>query len=71
MRSLLLLLLGLVAGAVLFHVYYLGLSPTKRCGWDHPIDGSARDACVSRATFSGYARTARKALDNLIDDVNH
>ena len=71
MRSLLLLLLGLVAGAVLFHVYYLGLSPTKRCGWDHPIDGSARDACVSRATFSGYAGNARKALDNLIDDVSH
>lgn len=71
MRSLLLLLLGLVAGAALFHLYYLGLSPTKRCGWDHPIDGSARDACVTRASFTGYAKGARKALDSLIDDVSH
>lgn len=71
MRSLLLLLLGLVAGAALFHLYYLGLSSTKRCGWDHPIDGSARDACVARATFTGYAQGARKALDSLIGDVSH
>jgi len=71
MRSLLLLLLGLVAGAMLFHVYYLGLTPAKRCGWDHPLDRGARDACVSRATFTGYANGARKALDNLIDDLDH
>ncbi|MBA2932572.1 hypothetical protein HZF05_00555 [Sphingomonas sp. CGMCC 1.13654] len=71
MRSLLLLLLGLVAGAVLFHLYYLGLTPTHRCAWDHPIDASAHDACVSRASFTGYANGARKALDHLIDDVSH
>jgi hypothetical protein len=71
MRSLLLLLLGLVAGAVLFHVYYLGLAPAKRCAWDHPLDHDARNACVARVTFAGYANGARKALDNLIDDVSH
>ncbi|MDH7640356.1 hypothetical protein [Sphingomonas oryzagri] len=71
MRSLILLLFGLVAGAVLFHVYYLGLAPTARCGWDHPIDGQARKACVATATFTGYANGARKALDHLIDDVDN
>ena len=71
MRSLFLLLLGLVAGAALFHVYYLGLAPAKRCAWDHPLDGGARDACTARATFAGYANGARKQLDHLIDDVSH
>ena len=71
MRSLLLLLLGLVAGAALFHVYYLGLAPTSRCVWDHPVDHDARNACVARATFTGYANGARKALDHLIDNVDH
>jgi hypothetical protein len=71
MRSLLLLLLGLFAGAVLFHLYYLGLAPANRCAWDHPLDRGAREACVSRATFAGYAIGARKQLDHLIEDVSH
>jgi hypothetical protein len=71
MRSLLLLLLGLVAGAALFHVYYLGLAPAKRCGWDHPLDRPARDACAARASFAGYASGARRQLDHLIEDVSH
>jgi len=71
MRSLLLLLLGLVAGAALFHAYYLDLSPTSRCLWDHPVDHGARNACIARAAFTGYASGARKQLDHLIDDVSH
>jgi hypothetical protein len=71
MRSLLFLILGLFAGAMLFHLYYSGLAPTSRCHWDHPLDSHARDACVARATFTGYATGARKALDNLVDDVSH
>lgn len=71
MRSLILLLLGLVAGAALFHIHYLGLAPAARCGWDHPLDDQARKACVATATFTGYAKGARKALDHLIDDVDH
>lgn len=71
MRSLLFLMLGLFAGALLFHVYYLGLAPASRCSWDHPLDSHARDACVARASFTGYATGARKALDHLVDDVSH
>ena len=71
MRSLLLLLIGLLAGAALFHVYYLRLAPPKRCAWDHPLDRGAREACVSGATFAGYASGARKQLDHLIEDINH
>lgn len=70
MRSLFLLLLGVVAGAVLFHLYYVGLPPVARCGWDHPLDRQARKACVATAAFSGYANGARRALDHLIDDVD-
>ncbi len=71
MRSLLLLLLGLLAGAALFHVYYLGLAPAARCPWDHPLDRGAREQCEARATFTGYANGARKQLDHLIEDVSH
>ncbi len=70
MRSIVLLLLGLIAGAALFHAYYLRLTPSARCGWDHPLDGQAQKACVATATFTGYANGARKALDHLIDDVD-
>ena len=41
MRNLILMLVGALLGAVAFHVYYLRLDPSVRCGWDHPIDAEA------------------------------
>lgn len=71
MRILIALLIGLVAGAACFHVYYLGLDPAPRCGWDHPIDHDAREACEARATFKGYAGGARKKLDDLVGQISN
>jgi len=74
MRSLILLAAGALLGAVLFHVYYLRLSPPARCGWDHPIDAQARAACrevAPAAGAHGYAAKARHDLDSLIGRVAH
>lgn len=69
MRSFLLLLLGALAGAALFHAYYVTMAPTARCGWDHPFDDRGRSACVAQASFQGYGKAARHELDDLIGSV--
>jgi hypothetical protein len=71
MRSFLLLLVGALAGAGLFHAYYVNLSPGSRCGWDHPFDDRAKAACVAQASFKGYDRTERREMDDLIGRVSH
>jgi hypothetical protein len=74
MRTLILLLVGALLGAVAFHAYYLRLAPAARCGWDHPIDEEARASCraASAATGAhGYAAKARHDLDTLIGRVAH
>ncbi|WBO20792.1 hypothetical protein [Sphingomonas abietis] len=70
MRVLIVFALGLLLGAAGFHVYYRSLSAPQQCGWNHPLDRSARDACEQRATFTGYAKGARRQLDNLIGDLS-
>jgi len=73
MRALILLLVGALIGAAVFHLYYLRLSPPARCGWDHPIDARAKATCVAATTASahGYAAKARRDLDSLIGQVSH
>ena len=76
MRTLLSLILGGLLGAILFHLYYLRLPAERRCGWDHPLDDHAKAACVADAStpagnFHGYAKRARKDLDDLIGKVEH
>ena len=71
-RALILLLLGGVLGAVLFHVYYLRLARESRCGWDHPLDQQAQARCRDAEVGEkarGYATKARRELDNLIGNV--
>jgi hypothetical protein len=70
MRVLIVFVLGLLLGAAGFHVYYHAQSAAKQCGWDHPFDRNARDACEARATFTGYAKGARKQLDSLIGNLS-
>ncbi len=75
MRNLVLLLIGMMLGAALFHVYYLRLDPLARCSWDHPLDAEAkarcRDAgggnerawlCRQGAPRSRFADRSRRAL---------
>lgn len=69
MRSLLLILLGAVGGAALFHAYYLMMTPQGRCGWDHPFDDPGKASCIARAQqagFAGYGKAARHQMDHLI-----
>jgi len=71
-RTLILVLLGAVCGAALFHVYYLQLDTERRCGWDHPLDAQARTLCREAGVAEkvrGYAAKARHELDNLIGNV--
>jgi hypothetical protein len=86
LRSLIFLLIGAVAGAALFHVYYLRLEPRDRCGWDHPRSAQLRTKCQSIVDSSaandegaittagskagGYAKRARHELDDLIGNVS-
>ena len=49
MRNLVLLLIGIMLGAALFHVYYLRLDPLARCSWDHPLDAEAKARCRDAA----------------------
>jgi hypothetical protein len=69
MRLLLVFLVGMAAGAVLFHWAYLGLPPTGRCLWDHPLDKGARESCEQQATFKGYGTNARRQMDDLIGNL--
>ncbi len=74
MRILILVLIAALVGAAGFHVYYLGLDPAARCGWDHPIDARAKADCrtaASSAGAHGYAAKARRDLDSLIGRVAH
>jgi hypothetical protein len=66
MRSFLLILIGALVGAALFHLYYVRLAPEGRCGWDHPLDDRAKAACVSQASFTGYGKAARHEMDDLV-----
>jgi hypothetical protein len=86
LRSLILLLIGAVIGAVLFHVYYLKLDESSRCGWDHPLSEQLAAKCrlgveppssddVKRTSTAGsksggYAKRARHELDDLIGNVS-
>jgi hypothetical protein len=66
MRNLIMLLAGALLGAAAFHLYYLHLAPTARCGWDHPVDADARRECRAAAVATdlrGYAAKARHELD--------
>ncbi len=49
MRNLVLLLIGMMPAAALFHVYYLRLDPLARCSWDHPLDAEAKARCRDAA----------------------
>ena len=72
LRSLVVLAVGAVLGAVLFHAYYVGLDPAARCGWDHPFDDRARALCHEPAPTTAapsYGRKARRDLDGLIANV--
>ena len=72
MRSLILVMLAALLGAAAFHVYYLRLNSSARCGWDHPFDAQAKADCraVSKAVGSnGYVAKARRDLDSLIGRV--
>ena len=72
MRSLIVLLVGVLLGAATFHLYYLRLAPDARCGWDHPLDAGARARCRTAAAaldLHGYAVKARRDLDSLIGRV--
>jgi hypothetical protein len=74
MRAVILLLVGALIGAAAFHLYYLGLNPPARCGWDHPIDADARRTCREESiggTPHGYAAKARRDLDSLIGKIAH
>ncbi|WP_019832942.1 hypothetical protein [Sphingomonas sp. PR090111-T3T-6A] len=74
LRSFVLLVVGALLGAALFHLYYVGLSPEKRCGWDHPFDDRAKALCsepAPAAAAAGYGRKARHDLDGLIDNVSN
>ena len=71
-RTLIVLLIGGVFGAALFHLYYLRLDRESRCGWDHPLDQQARTQCRDADVgekIHGYATKARRELDNLIGNV--
>jgi hypothetical protein len=71
MGRLLLLLVGAILGAALFHTYYRGLEPAARCHWDHPLDRQAREACVAAATtHAAYSAKARRELDDLVGNVS-
>lgn len=72
LRSLVLLLLGALIGAAVFHLYYRGLEPSKRCGWDYPFDDHGRGLCLQggpAAATPGYGRKARHEMDGLIANV--
>jgi hypothetical protein len=72
MRTFILLLLGGICGAALFHAYYLHLDRESRCAWDNPLDQPARTRCQATDTVEkphGYAPKARRQLDDLIGDV--
>jgi hypothetical protein len=70
MGRILLFVIGAIVGAALFHVHYLGLEPSARCGWDHPLDGQARSACRAAATpVATYTTKARHELDDLVGNV--
>lgn len=74
MRNLVLLLIGMMLGGALFHVYYLRLDPLARCSWDHPLDAEAKARCRDAAAATsvhGYAVKARRDLDSLIGRVAH
>ena len=74
LRSLLLLVVGALLGAGLFHLYYVGLGPDARCGWDHPLDDHAKALCrepARVATTPGYGRKARHEMDGLIENVSN
>jgi hypothetical protein len=71
MRSFLLVLFGALAGAGLFHAYYVNLSAASRCGWDHPFDDPAKAACIAQANFKGYGKNERREMDDLIGRVSH
>ncbi len=74
LRNLVLLLVGALLGAALFHVYYVGLAPEARCGWDHPFDDRAKAQCLGTqptATTPGYGRKARHEMDGLIANVSN
>ena len=69
LRTLIILLLGGVLGAGLFHLYYLRLDRESRCSWDHPLDQPARTLCLQAdggEKVRGYDTKARRELDNLI-----
>lgn len=69
LRSLLLLLVGILIGAFAFHAYYLGLGAGQRCGWDHPLDDSGKAACRAAASGAGYTSEARRDMNSLINEV--
>lgn len=69
-RNLVVLLVGALIGAALFHAYYLRLPAQTQCAWDHPLDGGARRACVL-ARQIGYPAGARAALDDLVGRISH
>jgi hypothetical protein len=74
LRSLVLLVIGALFGAALFHFYYVGLGSEARCGWDHPLDDHAKALCrepAPVATTPGYGRKARHDLDGLIENVSN
>jgi hypothetical protein len=71
MRSFLLALLSALAGAGLFHAYYVNQPAGSRCGWDHPFDDRARAACVEQASFKGYGKAAIRQMDDLVGSVSH
>jgi hypothetical protein len=86
LRTLIMLLIGAIAGAILFHAYYLKLNSYDRCAWDHPYSAGSRTACRlgagqvlthASATISeggpkarGYGKRARHELDDLIGNVS-
>jgi hypothetical protein len=69
MKTLMALILGTVLGAALFHVYYLRQPAAAKCLWDHPLDEQARLRCEHDLAIDGYARDARKQLNDLIAKV--
>lgn len=71
LRALLLLLIGAAIGAAAFHLYYRGLAPAARCGWDHPLADSEKARCRQAATAAGrgYTPEARREMDSLINEV--
>jgi len=73
MRTLLILIAGVVIGATAFHAYYLRQSQSDRCIWDHPLDEGARSIC--RVMRSGPPAAdqdpaARQEMDRLIENVS-